>query len=231
MKILIAVDMEGVTGVVHWDHVNTTHAEYQRFRSLMTNDVNAAVEGAFTGGAGEVTISDGHAYGRNILVEDLDPRARLNSGTPAPLSMVQGADLDVSAVFFVGYHARAGSQNAILDHTWSDTRVANLRLNGELYGEIGLNASVCGHFGVPVIMISGDQTACGEAAALLGPVEQAVVKRASSRMAAECLPPGISANLISEAAERAVRRFAGRQRAGTVSDCDPGIAIGRVQPV
>ncbi len=207
MKILIAADMEGVTGVVHWNHVDDKHPEYGRFRRLMTGDVNAAIRGACAGGAGEIVISDGHGSGRNILVEELDTRARLNSGTPAPLSMVQAADMGVAAAMYVGYHARAGSALAILDHTWSDTRVAELRLNGRPFGEIGLNAAVCGHFGVPVIMISGDQTACAEAVEFLGPVETAVVKQAHSRMAAECLPPAVTAELIAQAATRALGRL------------------------
>jgi D-amino peptidase len=204
MKILIAADMEGITGVVHGDQVTPGHYEYDRFRRLMTGDVNAAITGAFDGGADEVIVSDGHWDERNILVELLDPRARLNSGTPSPFSMVQGIDTGVDGVFFVGYHARAGTANAILDHTWSTSRIANLYLNGQVTGEIGLNAAVCGHFAVPVVMISGDQSACGEASALLGPVQAAIVKHAAGRTAAECLPPQISAEVIREAAYAAV---------------------------
>lgn len=207
MKILIAADMEGISGVVHWDHVSLSHPEYSRFRRIMTEDVNAAIRGAIEGGAEEVVISDGHAYGRNILIEELDPRARLNSGTPSPLSMVQGVDQGVNGVIYVGYHARIGTQNAILEHTWSDERVANVWINGELFGEIGLNAAVSGHFGVPVIMISGDQAACAEAAALLGTIETVVVKVASGRMAAECLPPSVAQAKIQAGARQAVTRL------------------------
>ena len=206
MKILIAADMEGVSGVVHWDHVDSTHKEYGRFRKLMTGDVNAAIEGTFEGGAEEVLVADGHGSGRNILVEELDPRARLNSGSPSAFAMVQGVDTGIDAAMFVGYHARVGSTNAILDHTWSSTCVANVWLNGEPVGEIGWNSAVCGHFGAPLIMISGDQTACAEAQALIGDqLQTAVVKQARGRMAAECLPPELSRQKIREAAARAVR--------------------------
>lgn len=109
---------------------------------------------------------------------------------------------------FVGYHARAGCQNAILDHTWSSSCVANVWLNGQVVGEIGWNAAVCGDLGVPVILVSGDQSACAEAAALLGPIEAVVVKQAWGRMAAECLPPQVAQERIREAAARAVRRLA-----------------------
>jgi D-amino peptidase len=214
MKALIAADMEGITGVVHGDQTNPSHAEYGRFRKLMTGDVNAAIRGAFDGGADEVVVSDGHWDGRNILIEELDPRARLNSGTPAPLSMVQGVDSAVDGVLFVGYHARVGTPDAILDHTWSGSRVDGVWLNGEPIGEIGMNAAVCGHFGAPVLMISGDQNACAEATALLGPVETAVVKQAAGRTAAECLPPEVSQRLIQEAAARAVRRLAAGEAPG-----------------
>ncbi len=207
MKILVAADMEGITGVVHSDQTNPSHAEYGRFRELMTADVNAAVRGAFDAGADEVVVSDGHWDNRNILIERLDSRARLNAGGPRPFAMVEGINSGVDGVFFIGYHARVGTTNAILDHTWSTQRVAGLWLNGQEIGEIGLNAAVCGHFGAPVLMISGDQSACAEAVALLGQVETAVVKRATGRTSAECLPPEITGRLIQEAATRAVRRL------------------------
>jgi D-amino peptidase len=210
VKILIAADMEGISGVVHWDQTSSKHTEYVRFRKLMTGDVNAAIRGACDAGAEEVIVADGHGSGRNILIEELDPRARLNSGSPSPFAMVQGVDSGVSAAIFVGYHARNGSKDAILDHTWSSSSVSNVWINGQAIGEIGWNAAVCGHFQVPVIMISGDQTACAEAVELLGAVETAVVKQATGRMAAECLPPEVAQRAICEAAERAV----GRLRAG-----------------
>jgi D-amino peptidase len=208
MKILIATDMEGITGVTTWDQVTPGHAEYARFRRLMTQDVNAAVRGAFDAGADEVIIADGHWNGSNILVEELDPRARLNTGSPSPFSMMQGIDKSVDAVMFVGYHARNGSPNAILDHTWSSRTVANVWLNDILTGEYGLNGAVAGHFGAPVIMVSGDQTACAQVTELLGDVETSVVKEASSRFAAECLSPQVTQEAICLAAERAVQRLA-----------------------
>lgn len=204
MKILIATDMEGITGVTTWDHVTPGHAEYARFRKLMTQDVNAAIRGALEAGADEVVVADGHWNGSNILIEELDPRARLNSGSPSPFSMMQGIDETVDGVFFVGYHARNGTPNAILDHTWSSKTVANVWLNDILTGEYGLNAAVAGHFGVPVIMASGDQTACAQIVDLLGDMETAVVKQATGRFAAECLAPSVTQEMIAVAAVRAV---------------------------
>ncbi|HJQ14906.1 MAG TPA: M55 family metallopeptidase [Anaerolineales bacterium] len=208
MKILIATDMEGITGVTTWDQVTPGHAEYARFRRQMTEDVNAAIRGAFDGGADEVIVADGHWNGSNILIEELDPRARLNTGSPSPFSMMEGIDESVNGVIFIGYHARNGTPNAILDHTWSRMTVANVWLNDLLTGEYGLNGAVAGQFGVPVIMVSGDQTACAQVTELLGDMETAIVKQASSRFAAECLAPEATREMICLSAERAVGRLA-----------------------
>jgi D-amino peptidase len=214
MKILIATDMEGVSGVVNWDQVRPGHTEYPRFRKLMTEDVNAAVRGALEAGADQILVVDGHWAGANILVEELDPRARLISGSPSPLSMMQGVDETVDGVFFVGYHARNGSANAILDHTWSSLSVANVWLNNVLTGEYGLNAAVAGHYGVPVIMVSGDQTACAETIALLGDLETAVVKQAVGRYSADCLSPRSAQETIFAAASKAVERLIHKKAPG-----------------
>ena len=208
MKILIAADMEGITGVVHWDQVNPNHSEYSRFRKLMTGDVNAAIRGCFAGGATSVAVTDGHNNGRNILIEDLDPRAKLNSGSQSPLSMVHGVDEGVEGVMYVGYHGRMGTINSILDHTWSDERVSGLWINDRAFGESGLNGAVCGHFDVPIIMASGDQTLCAEVQDFFGKnVETAQIKKSTSRMSAECLPPSATSKLIEDAAERAIQNL------------------------
>ncbi len=207
MKILIAADMEGVSGVTRWEETDPTHNEYARFRRIMTDEVNAAIAGATEAGADEFIIADGHGNGTNILIEELDSHAMLNSGGDSPLSMMQGVDAETAGVIFIGYHARGGSQNAVLAHTWSSGRIANVWLNGVLVGEYGLNAAVAGHFKVPVLMISGDQTACAQAVELLGPLETAVVKQASGYYSAECLPPKITLPMITKAANKAVLRL------------------------
>lgn len=207
MKLLIACDMEGISGVVNWDQVDPSNPEHKRFCKIMTADVNAAIQGAASAGATEFLVADGHWNSTNILLEELDPRARLNSGSPSHLSMVQGVDSGVDAALFIGYHARVGSLNAILDHTWSSIRVNNLWLNGRLVGEFGLNSAVCGHFGVPVLMVTGDQTVCAEAKEWVQGVYTAVVKKAVGRFSAECLPIAVSQQLIRDTAEKAVRQF------------------------
>jgi D-amino peptidase len=211
MKILIAVDMEGISGVTCWEHVTPGHAEYERFRRIMTADVNAAIQGAYAGGAKEIVVADGHWNSGNILIEELDPRAWLNSGTPSPFSMVEGVQDGVEGAMFVGYHARAGTANAILDHTWSSKCVANLWVNNLLMGESGLNGAVCGHFNVPVLLVSGDQSVCAEASEMLGPLEMVVVKKASGRASASCLVRQVAQDLIRQAATKAVQRLANHQ--------------------
>jgi D-amino peptidase len=207
MKILVAADMEGVSGVTRWEETDPANGEYARFRRIMTDEVNAAIAGASDAGANEFIVADGHGDGTNILAEDLDMRAKLNSGGASPLSMMQGVDSETAGVLFIGYHARGGSSNAVLAHTWSSGRIANVWLNAVLMGECGLNAAVAGHFGVPVLMISGDQTACTQAVELLGQLETVVVKKSSSYFSAECLSPKVTIPMISKAANRAILRL------------------------
>lgn len=205
MKILIAVDMEGISGVTGWDHVLLDKPEYPRGRKWMTADVNAAVEGAVQAGADEIVVTDGHWDGGNILIEELSPHASLINGSPSPLSMVQGVQDDVEAAIFIGYHAMAGTRNAILDHTWSSGRVHNLWLNGNLAGEIAFNTFICGQFDVPVVAFSGDMSACMEAKSLIPGISVAQVKKANGRMNAECLPLETAHNGIMAAVKQGVQ--------------------------
>jgi len=207
MKILISADMEGITGVTTWDQVTPGHTEYFRFRKVMTADVNAAVRGACEGGADELVVADGHWNGTNILIEELDPRAKLNTGSPSPLSMMQGIDQSVDGVLFVGYHARQGSRMAVLDHTWSDTCVANVWLNEMPAGEYTMNAALAGHYGVPILMATGDQAACQQMIEQLGALETVAVKQGTGRYSAECLPANITQPMIEQCAKRSVQKL------------------------
>jgi D-amino peptidase len=195
--------MEGICGVTAWSHVEPDRPEYARFRLIMTTEVNAAIEGAIEGGVDQITVVDGHYEGRNILLENLHPRAKLITGSPAPLSMVEGVQ-NSDVAMFIGYHARSGTPNAILDHTWSD-RVRFLSINDQEIGEIGFNAAVCGSFNVPIVMLSGDRAACDEAIDLLGQIETVAVKSAVGRFAAECLSIDVAHQMIREAAARTVK--------------------------
>ena len=205
MKLLIAVDMEGISGITTWDQVTPGHAEWQRFRKIMTAEVNAAIAGAFDGGAADVVVTDGHWNGDNLLIEELDPRARLNTGSPSPFSMVQGVD-GVDAAFFIGYHARNGTAHAVLDHTWSAARIHNLWINGRLTGETGWNASLCGFYNVPVLLLSGDQSVSAEAQEWIDHIDTVVTKVAQGRWSAEVRQPAVVQAELRAAAQAAVEK-------------------------
>ena len=200
MRVYISIDMEGVAGVAHEDQTDPTeprHAgEYNRFRRLMTNEANAAIAGALEAGAKAVLVNDSHWLMRNLLAEDLNPAAELLSGGPKRLSMVEGIDSGFDAAMFIGYHARAGTRNASIDHTYT-SRVYEVRINGEPAGELALNAAMAGLHEVPVVLVSGDQALAAEARALLGTgVETVVVKEAVGRFAARSLAPSVACERI-----------------------------------
>jgi D-amino peptidase len=206
VKVLISADMEGISGVVASEHVSPGHAEYARFRKLMTADVNAAIEGALAGGADEIIVNDSHGPMTNILIEELNPAAELISGSPKPFGMMQGIAPDIDLVFFVGYHAASGTGEAVLEHTWSGRHLFSLQLNGIQVGETGLNAALAGAHDVPVVLVTGDQAVVGEATSLLGEIETVQVKQGITRTAARCLHPQVAHELIREAARRAMSR-------------------------
>ena len=211
MRVYLSVDMEGIAGVVHESQTDPTTpacaAEYGRFRRLMTAEANAAVEGAVAAGATGVVVNDSHWHMRNLLAEELHQAAELVSGDPKPRSMVQGIDGGgFDAALFIGYHARAGTRNAILDHTYAD-RIHEVRLNGKPVGELGLNAGVAGVHGVPVALVSGDSALAAEAKDLLGDgVATVIVKEAVSRHAAKSVAPAVACRMIREAVPRALAR-------------------------
>jgi D-amino peptidase len=209
MRVFVSVDMEGVAGIAHEDQTDPVDprrgAEYERARRLMTGEANAAIEGAFAGGATRVVVSDSHWLMRNLGPEELHPGAELVSGGPRWLSMMEGIDGGFDAAFFIGYHAMAGTAHAVIDHTYTD-RVQNVRLNGRPVGELGLNAALAGAFGVPVALVSGDQSLASEAKTLLGDaVATVIVKQAVSRFAARSVSPDVARARIREAAALALK--------------------------
>ena len=189
LKVYISVDMEGISGIVHSDQVSSGTAEYADGRKWMAQDVNAAVEGALAAGATEVVVNDSHGSMRNIDPDDLHPRAILISGSPKPLSMMQGIDSSFAACLLIGYHAKAGTENAILDHTISSSVVRAVKVNGIEMPELGLNAAIAGYYGVPVVLVSGDTAVCRQAGEILGKdVVTVAVKEAQGRLAAKLVP-------------------------------------------
>ena len=212
MQVYISVDMEGVAGVVHVDQTRRTGHDYERARRWMTAEADAAVKGAFDAGASAVLVNDSHGDMRNLVLEDLDPRAELISGSLKPLSMVQGVAASHACALFVGYHAGAGSRGGILDHTYYGRVVARCRVGGRDWNETALNAAVCGALGVPVALVTGDATACAQARELLGDVDVVVVKDAITRYAARAMHPSAACAKIRAAAAAAVRGAAAGAR-------------------
>lgn len=206
LKVYISADIEGIGGVVSRMQTSWEGEEYQRFRHFMTKEVNAAIEGAFACGATEVVVSDSHGSGQNILIEELNEEVKLIRDWPRPLIMMEGIDETFDAVFFIGYHAKEGSKDATLAHTMSGSRVFDIKLNGISVPEAGFNAAIAGHFGVPVALISGDQTIVAQAKEMLGDVEGVVVKEGIGTIA-KTIHPEKAQKLIKEGAIRALKRL------------------------
>jgi len=205
VKVFIMTDLEGATGVAgNWGDFNPGGKEHESARRLLTGDVNAAIVGAFEGGADEIVVLDGHGAAFSIVIEDLDPRAQLIRGRR--MMELEGLDESFDLMLAVGAHSMAGTPDGILTHTLSHVGIDNIWLNGQLIGEIGLWAVLAGHYEVPLGMVTGDSAAVREAKALLGEIETVAVKEATSRFAAKCLHPKITSKLISEAAKRATAR-------------------------
>ncbi|WJV18995.1 M55 family metallopeptidase [Rossellomorea marisflavi] len=205
MKIFISADMEGISGVATNQQLKTP-SEYQRFRHLMTADVNAAIEGAYNGGATAVVVADGHGNMSNLLIEELDPRATLVSGNNRVMCQLEGLDESFDGIMFVGHHGReAGSERAVISHTLAGICVNEMKINGQVVGETEMNSLVAGSFGVPAIFISGDDAYVAEVKETLPSVKAAVTKRAVDRFAAELLHPEVARKEIREKAEEAVK--------------------------
>jgi len=211
MKVFISVDMEGVAGVTHvGDVLSSKGGDYQLARKWMTDETNAAIEGAFEVGATEVVVADSHSVMCNVLPGELHEDALLVRGSPRPGTMMEGLDNSFDAAFLVGYHSRAGNPKGVLSHTYV-LPVYNLRINGVTVGEAGFNAAIAGGAGVPVAMVSGDDTLEAEVAEMLPWTERVITKWAISPYSARNLSPKASCKRIREGAKRALERLAEMQ--------------------
>ncbi|MDI6823038.1 MAG: M55 family metallopeptidase [Bacillota bacterium] len=206
MELFISVDMEGITGVTGPEYLVPEGKYYERARRLMVHDVNAVVRAAREAGAGRITVNDAHNLMTNLPLEDLDPSVELISGPVKPLCMMQGVE-GHEAAMLVGYHARMGTPRAVMDHTYYASLVRRILLNGREVGETGINAALAGHFGVPVILVSGDRAVGEEASSFIPGVETVVVKEAYGRNTARCLPPEVTGVLLGEGVRRALSRW------------------------
>ncbi|MFI7609755.1 M55 family metallopeptidase [Nonomuraea terrae] len=207
MKVYLSVDMEGVTGLTDPEEMHAGERGYDRGCELMTADANAAVEGAYAGGASGVLVNDAHGSTKNLRIDLLDPRATLIRGPGKAQRMAHGLDGTFQAAAFVGYHARAGVPHGVLNHTWMGKEIQNVYLNGEPCGETRLVAACAGFHGVPVVMVTGDEAVGEEARELLGDVETVAVKNGIGKFSAELLAPVVAQRLIREGMQRALDRL------------------------
>jgi D-amino peptidase len=207
LKVFISVDMEGLAGVVSGSEVSPGGPDYAHFRAIMAAEASAAVDGAFRAGATDVLVRDSHGAKQNLLPGDLDPRARLLRGqSTGPKNMMEGIDKTFDAAVFIGYHAKAGTPNAILEHT-SNGNVIDFSVNGVSLPEGGYNAAVAGLDGVPVVFASGDKAVVEQLRALLGPIEAVAVKEEVGN-ASIGLSPKQAQDEIRKGVEQAVRNRA-----------------------
>ncbi len=202
MKIYVMVDMEGISGICLSSQVKPDGKHYQHARKYLTWDVNACVEGCFLGGADDVIVRDCHGPGYSFIWEELDARAEYIQGNSGKFRM---PNLKGSAgLILLGYHAMAGTPEAILEHTMSSVGWQNFKMNGKLCGEIAIDAGIAGDYGVPTIMVSGDDKVCREAREFVPGIVTAEVKKGLSCEGGIMLPREMAHQMIRERTAEAV---------------------------
>ena len=206
LKVYISADMEGIAGVVTAEQLGPAGFEYALAREWMTEEILAAIQGARAAGATEILVSDSHGNGQNLLIDRIPAGTMVIRGWPRPLMMMQGIDSTFDAAVLIGYHASTTSDAGVRAHTISSASLASVVLGGVAMPEAGINAAIAGHFGVPIVMISGDDVAVAEARRIVGDIEGAVVKRAISFHSAETMTPEAARALIRQKVEAGVRR-------------------------
>jgi D-amino peptidase len=206
LKVYISADMEGIAGVVTQAQLGPSGFEYSQFRKFMTAEVNAAIEAARDAGATKIVVSDSHGNGLNLLLDALPQDIELVRSWPRPLGMMEGIDESFGAAIFIGYHASAGNVGGIAAHTVSGGDLSSIKINSMEMTEGGMNALIAGHFGVPVVMISGDEAAVREVSDMLGPIEGAIVKWHYSHTSGRTLMPEAAQALIKEKVQAGLRR-------------------------
>jgi D-amino peptidase len=213
MKVYIATDLEGISGVTVWEQTrDRASALYQEARRLLTAEANAAVQGALEGGAEDIVVLDGHGGGFNFVPEELHPAATYITG-PGRSESHPGLDDGFDAAFLVGYHAMAETPNAVLAHTQSSKSGNRYWYNGRESGEIAQSAIICGHYGVPVVLVTGDEATCAEARQFLG--EQVVTVSVKTGLGITCC------QMVPPARARACIRQAAAEALGRVPDASP----------
>lgn len=207
LKIYISADMEGVVGVVTDQQLGPGGFEYERFREFMTAEVNACIEAAREAGATEIVVSDSHGNGQNLLIERLPEDVMVVRSWPRPLGMMAGIDSSFDGAILLGYHSSTTNERGVRAHTFSSANVTSVRINGASMSEGSVSAAIAGHFGVPVIMVSGDHIAVAETQVIVGDIEGAVVKWAMGFHSARTLTPEAAYGVIRERTRAAIRRI------------------------
>jgi D-amino peptidase len=225
--------MEGITGVVSGDQLGPTGFEYQRAREWMTGEVLAAIQGAREAGATEFVISDSHGNGESLLIDRLptDIPIRIVRSFPRPLGMMEGIDSSFAAAIFVGYHTSTSSLTGVRAHTMSSALLTRIALNGTAMSEAGLNAAIAAEFGVPVVMITGDDQIVAETRQRLGNLEGVAVKRAIGFHSAETMIPSVAAELIHQRAKIAVQRRGEMKPYGMTHPINVDVSMKNYRPV
>lgn len=206
LKVHISVDMEGVAGAVTSEQLGPSGFEYGRFREFMTKEALAAVEAARAAGATEIVVADSHGNGQNLLIDQFPADVRVIRSWPRRLGMVAGIDDSVDAAIFIGYHAGTNNTTGVRAHTFSSANLTRVALNGTNVTEGSWNAAIAGHFGVPVIMMSGDDAAIAEVRKAIGNIEAAETKRTLGFHSASTITPAASYALIGQRVAAAMKR-------------------------
>ena len=207
MKIFISSDMEGTAGVVDWNQCIAGNPDYNYYRGLLTKEINASIEGAMAAGATEFLLNDSHSAMQNIFPDQLSGNARYLSGKHKPMYMMQGLDSTYDAIFFISYHGSMSSQASVLSHTYNPRAISEIKINGQIASEAGLNCLVAQHYGVPVVLVSGDETTQIETEVWSPDVKSAVVKKSISRFASDSMHPVQACELIKEKATEAIQNL------------------------
>lgn len=191
MKVFVTIDLEGISGVYAEEQTDPAGAGYAAARQLMRADLDAVLEGCFEAGASEIVVNDSHDKGSNLSSVGLPTGVSLASGSPSSLSMMTGIDASFDAMLAIGYHACAGTAAAVLEHTYT-YKIFSVTVDGQNVGELAINAAVAGHFGVPVVFVSGDDKVANEATAAVAGVHTAVVKYGDYRTSARLVAPTVA---------------------------------------
>jgi D-amino peptidase len=206
-KVFVITDMEGVDGIFSSELqcIPFESPRWAESRKLLTGEANAAVDGLFAGGATEVVVWDGHDSSRTLSAAEINPRARLLTGTP--VSPTLELDASYSAIIFIGQHAMAGARGGVLSHSYDSQHVQNIWVNNKPVGEIGGRVMLAATFGIPAVMLSGDRAACDEFHDLVPEGECAEVKRGVSRTSGFTLSHQAACELIRQKTQRAMKRL------------------------